>query len=217
MIKLCVFDLDGLLIDTETVYVNTAKWCCELYGYEVPEDLLYEIMGKTETAIRQMFLDRLGNDFPYDEFIEKRVSLRLPYLEKHPVQRKKGLEELFQYLEKNNIKKSLATSSEESRASFYLNQTNLIDRFDYKCFGNNIINSKPHPEIYLKAIEPFNLEKEEILAFEDSNNGILSAYNAGLKVVHIPDLAIVTKETKEKAYVTLNDLSEAIDVIKALD
>lgn len=217
MIKLCVFDLDGLLVDTEIIYVNTAKWCSEIYGYDIPEDLLYSVMGKTEKAIKEMYLERMGIDFDYDTFIERRVSLRLPYIKDHPVQRKEGVEELFQYLEKNNIKKALATSSAVDRATFYLDQVNLTDRFDYKCYGNQITNSKPHPEIYLKAIEPFNYSKEEILAFEDSNNGILSAYNAGLKVVHVPDLAFVSEEAKEKSFVILKDLSQAIDVIEEIN
>ena len=80
--------------------------------------------------------------------------------------------------------------------------------------GDMINKSKPDPQIYLKAIEPFNLNKEEILAFEDSNNGILSAYNANLNVIYIPDIAIVKDETKEKVYKTLNDLNEVIDLIK---
>ena len=217
MIKLCIFDLDGLLIDSEIIFINTAKLVSDLYAYNIPEDLLYSVMGKTEEAIKQMYLDRMGNDFDFETYQERRVALRYEYIKDHPVERKKGVDELFAYLDANNIKKALATSSAQDRADFYLKQVNLLNVFDHIVYGNQISHSKPHPEVYIKAKEAFNFQKEEIFAFEDSNNGILSAYNADLNVIHIPDLAFVEENTKKKAYLILNNLSETIEIIDKIN
>ena len=208
--------MDGLLVDSENNFVETALICIDKYNYNIPEHLLYDIMGCNEKQVRKMFSDTMGKDFDFELFNQRRHEIKKIYNKTHPVLLKKGCLELFDYLNKNNIKKSLATSSNMNVVNEYLSD-DLINNFDYIVTGNQINKSKPDPQIYLKAIQPFNLLKEEILAFEDSNNGILSAYNAGLKVIYIPDISKVNDDTKKKAYICLNDLSEAINLIDKLN
>lgn len=216
-IKLCIFDMDGLILDSESVYFINAKRCNEIYNYQIPEDLILKTMGVNEIENEKRFLDALGKDFPFQEFLHNEWVMQLEYMKTHPIKKKKGIDELLDYLDKNDIKKVVATSSSQYFAKDFLVDAGLYDKFDNVVYGDDLTQSKPDPQIYLKAAEPFNLSKEEILAFEDSNNGILSAYNAGFKVMHIPDLAFVEESTREKSYAILNDLLEAIPLIEKIN
>lgn len=213
-IKLCVFDMDGLLLDSEKVYLHNALKTSEIYNYGLDWDFLVTTLGINEEATRQMFYQHLGRDFPFDLFLKQEWKLHLEYLAAHKLERKKGVDELLDYLERKGIKKAVATSSNQSFAEDYLRDTGLLERMDFVVYGDMLSESKPKPQIYLKAIEPFPFAKDEILAFEDSNNGILSAYNAGLKVIHVPDLAMVEESTREKCYAILDSIDEAIDIIE---
>ncbi len=216
-IKLCIFDMDGLLIDSEKIYLLSALACSEKYGYQIPEELIYRTMGNNEAETRNRFLQTMGSDFPFDEFLEKEWAIHQDYLLHHPMEKKKGVDELLSYLEKEKIAKAIATSTQRFYADQYLKSVGLDGRFDHIVYGDDLKESKPRPEIYLKAAAAFPYKKEEILAFEDSGNGILSAVSAGLKVVHIPDLANVADEVKEKSFAVLDDLSQAVKLIEGLN
>ena len=111
----------------------------------------------------------------------------------------------------------IATSTYRETADRYLKMASLEGCFDHIVYGDDLTESKPLPQIYLKAMAAFDFKPEEMLAFEDSPNGILSAYNAGLKVIHIPDLAYVAPEIKEKSFVILEDLSQTIKLLEDLN
>ena len=212
--KLCIFDMDGLLIDTEIIYLKTALECSKLYGYNVPEELIRSTMGNNSAETRNRFMNYMGEDFPYEEFMERESVLHQKYIEEHSIQKKKGCDELLSFLEEKGIRKAIATSTKRKTADRFLEITGLTGRFDHIVYGDDLKESKPRPEIYLKAIEAFPYKKEEILAFEDSGNGILSADAAGLKVVHIPDLAEVSDEIKEKSLAVFDDLSQAVKLFE---
>ena len=216
-IQLCIFDMDGLLIDSETVWYKNASACSRKYGYAVPDELILDTMGLNDIETQRRFMVALGEDFPYEEFISRTVKLRKEYLDAHPLEKKKGLDELFAYLDRNGIRKAVATSTKKDHAIVSLRSTGLAECFDHITYGDDLKESKPRPEIYLKAAAAFDIPKENILAFEDSNNGILSACSAGLKVVHIPDLASVEEENRQKCFAILNDLSEAIELIEKIN
>ena len=209
--------MDGLLIDSEKIYLINALKTSEIYGYGLSEDFVLSTMGLNEAETERRYLEVNGADFPFREFIDREWVLHEQYLREHPMEKKKGVDELFAYLDEKHIQKALATSTSRAYAIPYLESVGLQDRFDYIVFGDELSQSKPRPEIYLKAISHFSYETDEILAFEDSANGILSAYNAGLNVVHIPDLAYVSNQIKEKSFIVLDDLSQAIKLIEDIN
>ena len=209
--------MDGLLLDSEKVWYIGALACSEKYGYGVPKELILDTMGINGEETGRRFRNVLGDDFPFQEFISRTVALKKEYLDTHLLEKKKGLDELFSYLDENSIYKAVATSTGRSTAEQYLKKTGLIGCFDHITYGDDLKESKPRPEIYLKTIEAFDIPKENILAFEDSNNGIISAYHAGLKVVHIPDLASVEEESRKKCFAVLDDLSQAIELIEKIN
>lgn len=212
--KLCIFDMDGLLIDTEIIYLKTALQCSQLYGYNVPEELIRSTMGNNSQETKNRYMRYLGDAFPYEEFMQKRSALEREYIENNSVQKKKGCDELLDFLDEKGIRKAIATSTKRRTADRFLAITGLTGRFDHIVYGDDLKESKPRPEIYLKAAAAFPYKKEEILAFEDSGNGILSAVAAGLKVVHIPDLANVPEEIKEKSLAVFDDLSQAVKLFE---
>lgn len=209
--------MDGLILDSESVYFDIARVCSKQYGYNIPDDLLLKTMGVNEKETERRFLEVMGKDFPFYEFLHNEWVMQLEYMKSHPIVKKKGIDEFLDYLTASNIKKVVATSSAQYFAKDFLTDAGLIDKFDYIVYGDDLTESKPNPQIYLKAIEPFNIPKENIFAFEDSNNGILSAYNAGLKVIHIPDLAYVEDSAKEKCFAVLNNLIEAKELIEKIN
>lgn len=209
--------MDGLLIDSEKSWYEASLICSEECGYNIPGELVLKTMGLNEAETTRQYKEALGEDFPFHRFVERTLQLQTAYLEKHPLEKKKGLDELFAYLDKNGIKKAVATSNSKIYADESLESVGILDRFDHITYGDDLKESKPRPEIYLKAAGTFDIPKKNILAFEDSNNGILSAYNAGLKVVHIPDMAIVEEDTRKKCFAVLNNLSEAIELIEKIN
>ncbi len=216
-VRLCIFDMDGLLIDSERIYLESAMECSRIHNYGVSDELIRRTMGNNMAETKRRFLETMGEDFPFEKFRDDRLVIQDEYLRNHPIEKKKGTEELLDYLDEKKILKAVATSTRRVRANQFLESAGLSGRFDHIVYGDDLIESKPRPEIYLRAISAFDVDKSEILAFEDSGNGILSAVNAGIEVVLVPDLAYVADEVKEKSFTVLNDLTEAVKLIDEIN
>lgn len=216
-VSLCIFDMDGLLIDSERIYLESAMECSRVYGYGVGDELIRRTMGNNLEETKRRFFETMGDDFPYEQFRKDRLAIQDEYLKNHPIEKKKGAEELLNYLDEKKIRKAVATSTRRERANQFLESAGLTGRFDRIVYGDDLKQSKPRPEIYLKAISAFDVDRSEILAFEDSGNGILSAVGAGINVVLVPDLAYVADEVKEKSFTVLHDLTEAVKLIDEIN
>ena len=138
------------------------------------------------------------------------------FIRQNGIEKKKGLDELLDYLDSTGLKKAVATATDLQRTTLYLSSINIIDRFDKLICGNMIENGKPAPDIYLAAAKELGLDPGECIALEDSPNGIRSAHAAGCKPVMIPDLSQPDEETKKLLYACCDDLSKVIGVIQKL-
>lgn len=216
-VRLCIFDMDGLLIDSERIYLESALECSRIHNYGVSEELIRKTMGNNAEETKRRFFETMGEDFPYENFRKDRLVIQDAYLENHSVEKKKGCDELLDYLDEKKILKAVATSTRRVRANQFLKSAGLTGRFDHIVYGDDLKESKPRPEIYLRAVSAFDIDKSEILAFEDSGNGILSAVGAGIEVVLVPDLAYVADEVKEKSFTVLHDLTEAVKLIDEIN
>lgn len=205
--------MDGILLDSESVYLINAKECNRIYNYGITDEVLNATMGSNEQDARRLFLEHLGKAFPYDEFCEREWEIQKEYMKKNPLKLKKGVIELLEFLTKHDIKKVVATSTSRNYACKCLKDAGIYNYFDEIVCGDDLKKSKPHPDIYLKAISNFDFNKDEILVFEDSNNGLLSGLNAGLKVVHVPDVAIVPQDTLDRCFKIIDNLSLAKELI----
>lgn len=211
MYKAIIFDNDGLMIDSENATFEEYVQYLKEMGLELSHELYLTFLGKNKTLIEKIFYDAYGPDFPFNKVWDD-VHVRLDErLESH-LPTKKGLFELLDYLDENHYKKAIATSSDRDRIDRILKD--ITKRFDYVICGNEVSKGKPNPEIFLKACEKLGVKPEEALVLEDSESGILAAYNGNMDVVCIPDMKYPEKEFEEKATIILNNLTEVIDYLK---
>lgn len=214
MIKLVIFDVDGTLVDSEVVFVKAAIKNMEVNGYNIPMSAIMGIIGQNRVAGQKLIESTQNDSFDYDKYIKDYEKIRSEILEKEPLKLKKGALNILNYCKKHNIKTAIATSTYREKQVKVLTNLGIIDYFDYMVFGDEIKNSKPAPDIYLKVYEHYNLDKDEMIIYEDSNNGILSGYNAGIKVVYIKDIVDVKEETLSLCYKQVKDLDEGIEILK---
>lgn len=214
MIKGAVFDMDGLMFDTERLVYQIWQRTMKENGYTYSFDIYKRTIGKRTAEVKIFYKDLYGEDFDYKSIREKANVYFYEYIEKEGVPLKKGLINILKYLKSKGIKISLATSTSSKTAMDLLERAKVTDYFDKFVCGNMVKNGKPHPETFLKSAKELSLKPEECLAFEDSINGIKSAYNANMKPVMIPDLLQPTEEIKPMIFALCKDLDEAITVIE---
>ncbi len=209
MTKLAIFDVDGTLIDSESIYVRAALLNNKINNYNVPLDVIMNTIGRNRESVRQVVIESQDKDFDYDIYRSKLMDI----YNKDELTLKKGAINILEHCKKNNIPMAIATSTYREKQLKILKKLDIAKYFDYMVFGDEIKNSKPCPDIYLKVYEHYNFNKEDIIIFEDSRNGILSAYNAGIKVAYIKDQVDVEKEVVDLAYKSIKDLDEGIKLL----
>ncbi len=211
-IRLVIFDMDGLMIDSERVYVKCAERVLKKYGIRSC-DFIMETIGVNWIRTEEIYHECCPDlDYPaYQKDLRAEVQT---YLNQHPFKAKKGLRKLLNYLKKEKILMAVATSTDRDRAQQRLDDVKITDYFDYMICGNDLSESKPSPQIYLKVLEHFGVDAKDALVFEDSRNGLLSAYNAGIRCVVVPDICIIEEETLKKAYRVIPDLAKGIELIQ---
>lgn len=214
MIKLVIFDVDGTLVDSEVVFVKAAIKNMEVNGYNIPMSAIMGIIGQNRVAGQKLIESTQDDFFDYDKYIKNYEKIRSEILEKEPLKLKKGALNILNYCKEHGIRMAIATSTYREKQVKVLTNLGIIDYFDYMVFGDEIKNSKPAPDIYLKVYEHYNLDKDEMIIYEDSNNGILSGYNAGIKVVYIKDIVDIKEETLSLCYKQVKDLDEGIEILK---
>ena len=212
-IKGVVFDMDGLMFDTETLTYELQKPILKNRGIDYKLDWYKQTVGKRSEDIVLMFRELCGESFDYEDF---RVQCRKAYQEytdMHGVPIKDGLFELLDYLKEKGIKIALCTSTTEPSAKRTLRISKTLPYFDELVCAEDVSRGKPYPDPFLKAAEKLKLKPENCLALEDSLNGIKSAYDAGMPAVMIPDLIEPTDEIKPMCYRILPSLIEVADII----
>lgn len=214
MIKLVIFDVDGTLVDSESVYVKAALKNIEVNHYNIPMSAIMGIIGQNRVAGRKLIESTQDDSFNYDKYIKDFEKIRNQILENEPYKLKKGALNILNYCKEHDIKMAIATSTARDKQSKVLTELGIIDYFDYMVFGDEINNSKPAPDIYLKVYEHYNIDKDEMIIYEDSKNGILSAHNAGIRVVYIRDIVEVEEEVTSLCYKQVKDLDEGIELLK---
>jgi len=205
-IKAVVFDMDGVIFDSERGCLNTWLIMAEEYGLKDMETVFRKCIGTTVVSTKQILKDNYGEDFDVD-FFQKQTSIlfhekydngRLPIL--------KGAEEMLQYLKSNNYLIGLASSTKEATVKQQLTDAKLIKYFDNITCGDMLKVSKPEPDIYLLACKNLKVDPKNAIAIEDSFNGIRSAHRAGMVPVMVPDMVPPDDEMKELSYLISEDL-----------
>jgi HAD superfamily hydrolase (TIGR01509 family) len=214
MIEGIIFDMDGLMIDSEHVADLALKQAAEELGFIYSDEVRDKTIGKQSAAVFQVYVEAYGGE-KNAEIIRKRMKELIDdSFNNHGIPVKKGLYELLDYLDSHNLKKIVASSSNRKTIENCLTKINVLSRFNSYIGGNEITNGKPNPEIFIKACAKIEIKPQNALVLEDSVAGVSAASNGGIPVVLIPDICKHSEESKNKAVAVLNNLSEVIDFIK---
>lgn len=206
MIEAVIFDMDGLMFDTERLSKEIWQKCGKNHGYTFSDEIFDRIIGVNSNSAEKIFKETYGEGLPYGEIRGEKSRIMGNEIKKNGIKIKKGLYECIRYLKNNNITIAIASSSSESIINFYLKSANLLNVFDYIVSGETLLNSKPDPEIFIRCCKKMNVNKENTLILEDSVNGIKAANNANIKVIYIPDLAKLPEEVEKMAYEKVENL-----------
>ncbi|HEY8365318.1 MAG TPA: HAD family phosphatase [Haloplasmataceae bacterium] len=212
--ELIIFDMDGLMFDTEKLACTIWDKVLPEYNYQGDFSFYEKIIGSNLERIRATCFEHFGNDFPFEEIKNKRYSIMNEIIEKKGVPIKLGLYELLDFLKTKDISVALATSSGRDRANFILSKTKVIPYFDYILCGDEVTKSKPDPEIFLTVAKKLNCQKENTIVLEDSYAGITAAYNAHMKPIMVPDLKMPDEDILAKTYLVCQSLLEVRDFLE---
>jgi HAD superfamily hydrolase (TIGR01509 family) len=213
-VDIVLFDMDGLMFDTERLRIEACNRVLGEMGFTIPEEILMGTVGLTGEDSKKVFIDNLGPKFNYDYFFQTRRKWISDYIDKNGMPIKKGLIELLSFLEENNIRKAIVTSNEHVRVEKYLAKSNLLDSFDEIITGEHVERRKPFPDIYLFASEKFKIIPSKCLVFEDSINGVQAACAANMKVIMVPDLIQPNSKLEGLHFIKCDTLLDAIEIIK---
>ena len=215
-IQAVIFDMDGLLLDTERVLVMMVRRAAGEFGYTVTEDLVRRCTGVSSEITKMNFILDFGKDVPLDGIFRFSGKYVADYFNKHSVPIKPGVPEILEALDFQGIPKAVATSTGKVSGESLLERAGLLHRFDALVFGDQVQRGKPEPDIFLKAASKLGGSPENCLVFEDSENGIIAAARAGMRPVLVPDQVQPRKEILDLAFRSYSSLAGALTDLEVL-
>lgn len=212
-VKAVIFDMDGVIFDTEKAVIEVWKEVAKKHGIPDIESFCKECIGTNAVMTKNIFLRKYGDKYSYEDIRTEKSGIVRERFKRGEIDTKPGAFEILKTLKDNNIKIALASSTREEAVREELTIAGLIEYFDEIVTGDMVENSKPAPDIFLKACMKLNVKPEEAVGIEDSFNGIRSCRSAGLYTIMVPDLLLPDDEMKNLADKILPDLNEALKVI----
>lgn len=205
---LVIFDMDGLILDSERLFMEQERIVCLQYGYDMTPENYISTIGTAGETLRKILRDLYGEDYPMEKISREsreRVN-RIIEAQGPPV--KPGIGELMETLYRNKIPFCICTSTETDTATHYMEMAGFLPYLQFLKGGEQVTRSKPDPEIFLQACEKAGVRPEGCLVLEDSPNGIRAALAAGMQVIAIPDLVPVPEELKDRVTVEVVSAEE---------
>lgn len=215
MTKAIIFDMDGILFDTERMSSKSWFDLAEERGLGDITRLANDCIGRNRTDIILQFKKKFGEDFDANEFLTAGRKLMRDWIERDGLPLMKGTKEILEYLKEQHYIVGVASSSSRRTIMSHMDISSLGDYFQAIIGGDMVTLSKPKPDIYLKACEAIGMPPEQVIAVEDSPNGIRAAHAAGMKPVMIPDLIEPDEEILSLLYRKYDSLLELMDALKA--
>lgn len=218
MKRLYIFDMDGLLLDTETLYQQFWFKVLQEKNIDITREELRKIIGMSYDQAKNYFLNYVDTEEEFIELRQRREVYFWEHVENIGMPLREGADQILSYLRENNIKSALITSTEEQRAKKLMNIAGLNHTFDYMVFSNMVTKTKPDPEMYHYLEKLTDIDMSEWIVFEDSYSGLKAANNAGVDVVWIKDLAILMDDNVDyiQEHNSLLDVLNNIHYIQSL-
>ena len=207
-INTVIFDMDGVIFDTERIYLETWNDVFDKYGYKMTKEVYISVMGVGRKNVINTFKDIYGDDLPIDKMYKEKDQILFNRIEEGTVPTKEGVHEVLKFLRKNDYKIALATSAKRERVDKHLKDTKLEGAFDVIVCGDEVDKAKPNPEIFLKVANKLEVDRERCIVVEDSLAGVKAGYNAGMVVVNIPDLKDYDDELERFSHKVFKNLIE---------
>ncbi|PSW20773.1 HAD family phosphatase [Photobacterium sanctipauli] len=208
-----IFDMDGLLLDTERVCMRIFKEACEVQNLPFHEDVYLSIIGRNAAGIEGIFREAYGDDL--DRLHNEWRTRYNAVVQHQPIPVKEGVVELLEWLKEQGLPVAVATSTAKEVATKKLALAGLSQYIDSLTTGCEVSNGKPDPEIYLLAASRLNVEPTLCLAFEDSNNGVRSSVAANMISYQIPDLVEPCQEVRQLGHSIVPSLHQVLAELKA--
>lgn len=211
-----VFDMDGVIFDTERLVIEFWKEVAKKHNIPNVEHTCIQCLGTNHVRTREIFLENYGADFPYDPYRAEVTELFNTHYKGVPLPTKPGVRELLSYLQEQDIKVGLASSTAQHLVRDELGTAGLLPYFQTLVCGDMVEHSKPAPDIFLKACEILNADPTKSIAIEDSFNGIRSAHCAGMTPIMVPDQVQPTDEIRTLAFHVMPSLLDVLNWLKTL-
>ena len=211
-----VFDMDGVIFDTERLVIEFWKEVAKKHNIPNIEHTCIQCLGTNRVHTREIFLENYGADFPYDPYRAEVTELFNTHYKGVPLPTKPGVRELLSYLQEQDIKVGLASSTAQHLVRDEIGTAGLLPYFQTLVCGDMVEHSKPAPDIFLKACEILNADPTKSIAIEDSFNGIRSAHCAGMTPIMVPDQVQPTDEIRTLAFHVMPSLLDVLNWLKTL-
>lgn len=209
--KAIVFDMDGVLFDTEVLCMKSWVAAAEANGLPDMEKIFPKCIGCNANDSKRFVLEAYGEDFDYAGFREQASQWFWEYIRENGLPVKTGVKELLEWLKSEGWIIGLASSTKRSTVSHHLEQAGIREYFSAVVTGDMVEHSKPLPDIYVLACRELGAEPAETYAVEDSPNGIRSAHAAGMLPLMVPDMVAPDEEMRTLSTAVFQDLTEVLD------
>ncbi len=211
-IKTIIFDMDGLMFDTETLWQRVCQETIHTLGYEFDSD--FNTIGLNQDDMKKHFIQKYGSKFPIDLFKKSYYENMNNIIIKEGLKIKPGLMELLEYLVANNYTLAIASSTDFNRIKWYLECAKIDEKiFKVIISGEYFDKGKPNPDIFLKTCELLKVHPSDAIVLEDSKRGIEAAYKAGCIPILIPNIDIIDSHTRNMAKYEFKTLNEVINFL----
>lgn len=208
MIRAVIFDMDGVLINTEKYLYQYWRQAAEEEGFVLTREVALSLRSLSGKFAAPMLQEIYGPEFSYEKIRNRRKELMEAHLNQNGIEKKPGVEEALKELRSQGFKLAVATATEEIRAVDYLERIGIKKYFHKIICATMVKNGKPMPDIYQYACSMIGEDPKHCVAVEDSPNGVQSAWAAGLRVIMIPDLTQPDEEIKKKIWKKADNLRE---------
>lgn len=212
--KYIIFDMDGVIFDTERIYRDIWIKVYAEHGYIMNADIYSTLIGRDRTSIINMLKSRYGDKYNGIEIFDECDMNLKKSIDEGKVPIKKGALDIFDYLKENNYKMAIATSSPKTKLEMQLKIHNLENIFDAIICADDVTRSKPDPEIFLVAAEKLGADPSECIVIEDSPAGIKAAFNAGMSAIHVEDLVKADDDIRKCSEEQFTNLIQVMEYLR---